>query len=176
MSCTIYLVRHAIAADASADTPDSDRALTAEGTRKMTRAAIGLKHLGIVPDVVLSSPLRRAQETAAVLVARLASGLAVEIYQPLAPGTAPAELVRGLRPYRTVRHLMLVGHQPDLGELASYLLTGSAGLAPGLAPLPFKKGAVAAIEVSSIPPRANGVLLWFLTAKQLGAIGSGRPR
>ena len=172
MSCTIYLVRHAIAADASADTPDSERALTAEGTRKMTRAAIGLRRLGIVPDVVLSSPLRRAQETAAVVVATLASELAVEIYQPLAPGTAPAELVRGLRPYRTVRHLMLVGHQPDLGELASYLLTGSAGLAP----LPFKKGAVAAIEVSSLPPRANGVLLWFLTAKQLGAIGSGRPR
>ena len=172
MSCTIYLVRHAIAADASADTPDSERALTAEGTRKMTRAAIGLKHLGIVPDAVLSSPLRRAQETAAVVAATLASELAVEIYQPLAPGTAPAELVRGLRSYRTVRHLMLVGHQPDLGELASYLLTGSAGLVP----LPFKKGAVAAIEVSSLPPRANGVLLWFLTAKQLGAVGSGRPR
>ena len=59
-SHTIYLVRHAIAADASADTPDSERALTTEGTRKMTRAAIGLKRLGIIPDVILSSPLRRA--------------------------------------------------------------------------------------------------------------------
>jgi phosphohistidine phosphatase len=172
VSYTIYLVRHAIAADPSADTPDSERALTTEGTRKMRRAAVGLRRLGIVPEAVLSSPLRRAQETAAVVVATLGLELAVELYQPLAPGTAPAELVRGLRPYRTARHLMLVGHQPDLGELASYLLTGSGGLAP----LPFKKGAVAAIEVSSVPPRAHGLLQWFLTARQLGDIGAGRPR
>jgi phosphohistidine phosphatase len=170
MSRTIYLVRHAIAALASADTHDSDRPLTAEGTRKMTRAALGLKRLGVVPDIVLSSPLRRAQETAALLASTLASDLAVEIYRPLAPGTAPAELLRSLRPYRTVQHVMLVGHQPDIGGLASHLLTGSAGLAP----LPFKKGAVAAIEVASLPPRANGVLRWFLTPKQLRAIAGTR--
>jgi phosphohistidine phosphatase len=166
MSCTLYLVRHGIAADASADADDKDRALTAEGTRKMTRAAIGLKQLGIAPDVILSSPLRRAQETAALLAETLAPNVAVEIYQPLAPGTAAAELVRDLRPYRAVHHLMLVGHQPDLGELASHLLTGSVALAP----LPFKKGAVAAIDVSSLPPRASGVLRWFLTSRQLGTI------
>lgn len=170
MSCTIYLVRHGVAALPSADTQDSDRALTAAGTRKMTRVAIGLRRLGVVPDVVLSSPLRRAQETAALLATTLAPDLAVEICQPLAPGTAPADLVRSLRPYRAARHLMLVGHQPDLGELASHLLTGSAGLAP----LPFKKGAVAAIEVASLPPRANGVLRWFLAPKQLRAIGHTR--
>ena len=173
MSCTMYLVRHGIAVLASADTHDSDRALTAEGTRKMTHVAMGLQRLGIVPDVILSSPLRRAQETASVLASTLGPDLTVEIYQPLAPGTAPAELLRGLRPYRTVQHLMLVGHQPDLGELASHLLTGS----PGLVPLPFKKGAVAAIEVATLPPRASGVLRWFLTPKQLRAVGeSGRRR
>lgn len=173
MSCTIYLVRHGIAAQASANTHDSDRALTAEGTRKMTRAAIGLKRLGIVPDVVLSSPLRRAQETAALLATTLAPDVEVEIYQPLAPGTTPAELLRALQPYRAARHLMLVGHQPDLGQLASHLLAGS----PKLAPLPFKKGAVAAIEVPSVPPRASGILRWFLTPKHLRALGRiGRRR
>lgn len=166
MSCTLYLVRHGIAADPSADTDDTDRPLTAEGTRKMIRAAIGLKQLGIEPDVILSSPLRRAQETAALLAEGLASHVAVEIYQPLAPGTAPADLVRGLRPFRAAHHLMLVGHQPDLGELASHLLTGSVALAP----LPFKKGAVAAIDVPALPPRGSGLLRWFLTSKQLGAI------
>ena len=170
MSCTIYLVRHGVAALPAAEMQDSDRALTAAGTRKMTRVAIGLRRLGLAPDVVLSSPLRRAQETAALLATTLAPDIAVEIYQPLAPGTAAADLVRSLRPYRAARHLMLVGHQPDLGELASHLLTGSAGLAP----LPFKKGAVAAIEVASLPPRANGVLQWFLAPKQLRAIGHTR--
>lgn len=172
MTCTVYLVRHGIAALPTNDTPDSDRALTAAGRRKMMRVAIGLKRLGIVPDVVLTSPLRRAQETAALLASTLGRDLTVEIHEPLAPGTAPADLVRGLRAYRAAGHLMLVGHQPDLGELASHLLTGSASLAP----LPFKKGAVAAIEVASLPPRAAGVLQWFLTPKQLRSIGQARGR
>lgn len=170
MSCVIYLVRHGIAAEPAARTADSERPLTDEGTRKMTRAALGLKRLEIVPDVVLSSPLRRAQETAALLASTLAPDLEVEIYQPLAPGGVPVELLRGLRPYRAAGHLILVGHQPDLGELASHLLTGSIALAP----LPFKKGAVAAIEVASLPPRTTGVLRWFLTSTQLRAIGGNQ--
>jgi phosphohistidine phosphatase len=172
MSCTFYLVRHAIAAPASADTPDGERTLTADGIRKMTRAASGLKYLGVVPDVVLSSPLRRAQETAALLVDTLAVDVTVEAYQALAPGGTPLELLRGLRPYRTAKHLVLVGHQPDLGELASHLLTGSAGHVA----LAFKKGAVAAIAVASVPPHTAGVLQWFLTPKQLRAIGRTRRR
>ena len=170
MSGIIYLVRHGIATEPSAHAEDSERALTAEGTRKMTSAARGLKQLGIVPDIVLSSPLRRAQETAALLAGALAPDLAVEIYAALAPGGVAAELLRGLRTYRAARHLVLVGHQPDLGELASHLLTGSIALAP----LPFKKGAVAAIEVPSLPPRTTGILRWFLTSAQLRAIGGDR--
>jgi phosphohistidine phosphatase len=172
MTCTLYLVRHGIAALPAGDTPDSERALTAAGTRKMMRVAVGLKRLGVVPDVVLSSPLRRAQETAALLASTLAPDLTVAAYELLAPGTAPADVLRGLRPYRAAGHLMLVGHQPDLGDLASHLLTGSASLAP----LPLKKGAVAAIEVASLPPRATGVLQWFLAPKQLRMIGQVRSR
>ena len=172
MSCTLYLVRHGIAELSSTETHDNDRALTAEGTRKMTRAAIGLKRLGIVPDVVLSSPLRRAHETAAVLARTLSANLSVEIYPGLAPGIAPTALLQGLRRHRGAGHVMLVGHQPDLGELASHLLTGS----PGVVPLPFKKGAVAAIEVPSLPPRDTGVLQWFLTPKQLRTLGETRRR
>lgn len=168
MSATLYLVRHGIAAPASPDVEDADRRLTPEGKRKMTRAAAGLKHMGIIPDVVLSSPLRRAEETAALLVPTLAPQLTVEIYPPLSPGHASDDVVRGLRPYRSAHHIMLVGHEPGIGELASHLLTGSASLAP----LPFKKGGVAAIEVASLPPRTIGALQWFLTPKQLRAIGA----
>ena len=67
---------------------------------------------------------------------------------------------------------MLVGHQPDLGRLASHLLTRSSRLAP----LPFKKGAVAAIHVDTIPPRVPGVLMWFMTPKQLRTVGASRKR
>jgi phosphohistidine phosphatase len=167
MSCVIYLVRHGIAGPASATVSDANRSLTANGTRKMSRVAAGLKRLGIVPDAVLSSPLRRAEETATILTRVLAPQIEVEIYPPLAPGYAPADLLNGLTAHRRAHSVILVGHQPALGELASHLITGSTTLAV----LPLKKGGVAAVRVAAMPPRASGLLEWFLTPKQLRAIG-----
>ena len=168
MSCVLYLVRHAIAAPAAAGMSDSDRALTAEGKRKMREAAAGLKRLDIIPDVVLSSPLRRAVETAAVLVDTLARKVAVEIYPPLAPGYEAVDVLQGLGPYRSARELVLVGHEPGIGRLASQLLTESVDLAR----LPFKKGAVAAFHVDALPPPAPAELVWFMTPKQLRAVAA----
>jgi phosphohistidine phosphatase len=168
VSATIYLVRHAIAGPAPAGLSDGDRRLTADGVRRMRRAAAGLKQLDVVPDVILSSPLQRAEETAAILADVLAPQLVVEIYPTLAPGHAPEEAVRGLYRYRAARTLMLVGHQPDLGQLASHLLTGTSTLVG----LPFKKGGVAAIAVSALPPKSAGSLRWFVTPKQLRAMAS----
>jgi phosphohistidine phosphatase len=167
MSCTLYLVRHGIAQEAPAGMSDADRALTADGARKMTRIAAGLRRLGVAPDVVLASPLRRAEETASLLAAALAPDRPVEIYPALAPGHAAAELVRGLQAYRQARRIVLVGHQPDMGQLASFVVSGSTSIAA----MPFKKGGVAAIRVASLSRHPSGVLEWFLTPKQLRLIG-----
>jgi phosphohistidine phosphatase len=172
MSCIVYLMRHGIAADSGPGMNDAERALTEEGTNKTERVAQGLKRLGVKPEVILSSPLRRAEETAQVTAAVIAADVTVEIYPPLSPGYDPRDLLLGLRAYRRVSEILLVGHQPDLGELASHLLTGAARLAP----LPFKKAAAAAIAVGSIPPRAVGSLLWFLTPMQLRAVGRAGDR
>jgi phosphohistidine phosphatase len=170
MSFIVYLVRHGIAEESSSTGKDADRRLTEPGLRKMRRAALGLKRLGVAPDTILSSPLRRAQETAAALSSVLLPETAIEILPPLAPGHTPAEVVRALGARHGLRRLMLVGHQPDLGELASHLLTGSSSLVP----LPFKKGAVAAIGIASLPPQSAGTLEWFATPRQLRWMG--RPR
>jgi phosphohistidine phosphatase len=170
MPITVYLMRHGIAADATAGMSDADRALTADGVRKTTRVAVGLQKLGVKPDLILSSPLRRAEETARLTADVLAPKSAVELYPPLAGGFAVDDIVKGLRPHRHARELLLVGHQPDLGHLASYFVTGS----PNLAPLPFKKAGVAAISLGSIPPRSAGLLEWFLTPGQLRSIASSR--
>lgn len=172
MTRVVYLVRHGSAGPPPAGMSDNDRALTPDGQRKMRRIALGLKRLGVAPDVVLSSPLRRAEETAAVVTNTLARQPHVEIYPLLAPGHEAGEVLKGLRPHRAARELVLVGHQPDLGRLASHLLTRASTLAP----LPFKKGAVAAIRVDAIPPRAPGILMWFMTPKQLRTVGTGRKR
>jgi len=162
VSHILYLVRHGIAEVAN-PSGDADRRLTADGVRKLRQAGLGLKRLGVVPDLVLSSPLRRAEETARVLAKILAQDVSVDVYPSLAPGIPMDEILRGLRPHPDARHVILVGHQPGLGELASQLLTGS----PTLAMLPFRKGGVAAIEISALPPREAATLQWFVTPKQL---------
>ncbi len=167
MNCTLYLVRHGVAGPPPPGMGDAERELTPSGARKVIRIARGLKRLGVTPEHVVSSRLARAEQTATLLARGLVPGCAVETVDWLAPGSTPATVLRGLQVYRGAQQIVLVAHQPDMGELASQLLTGS----PSLTPLPFKKGAVAAVVVSGLPPRSDGELLWFLTPRQLRLIG-----
>lgn len=174
MTCTLYLVRHAVAELAASSGQDADRQLTPEGFAKLRKAAHGLAWLGIVPDELRCSPYQRTQQTAALLGAVLAPKLSIRPCHELAPGHAPEDVLAALMPNPSSQHIMLVGHEPDLSRLASYVMTG----APDVVPMPFKKGSVAAIEVPSITPRSLGRLVWFATPKQLRALGElvTRPR
>jgi len=167
MDTTLYLMRHGIAEDGGPGMSDAERSLTVDGGRKVARSAVGLRRLGVRPDVILTSPLLRAMQTADRLQQYIGHKPPIEIYQPLAPGTEPVEVVQGLVAYRGARELFLVGHQPDLGELASYLISGVATAAW----FDVKKGSVIAIQVAGLPPRAPGLLCSFLTSKQLRWIG-----
>jgi len=162
MHSTIYLLRHGIAEDPRPELDDEERHLTPAGKRKMARAAQGLKRLGVKPDLVLSSPLHRAMETATIAARALMPNRPVQVYTPLAPGHSPEQVVRGLKEFATARRIFLVGHEPSMSELFSYLLTGSSGLVS----VAFKKGAMAAIHVAGVPPRNGGTLGWFMTSKQ----------
>jgi phosphohistidine phosphatase len=171
MNLHLYLVRHAIAEEATEGMRDSDRRLTEEGIRRMLRAARGLRRIGVAPDRVVSSPLRRAAETAALVARVLAPGLEVEIEPSLAPGCEPAEVVRWLAAARPQSAIALVGHEPGMSRLASFLLTGSSEAAP----LRFKKGAVAALHLRAERAPGGAELEWLLTPRQLRAMG-GRDR
>ena len=166
MSLRLYLVRHAIAEEAAEGMKDADRRLTEDGSRRMLRAVRGLRRIEVVPDRILSSPLRRATETAAILARVLAPGLEVEIEASLAPGREPAEIVRRLASARPGVAIALVGHQPGMGRLASFLLTGS----PETLPLAFKKGSVAAVHLPAGRSPGNAELEWLLTPRQLRAM------
>ena len=165
MAATLYLMRHGIAEDGLVD---EARQLTEEGKRRVAQIARGLKAVDVVPDLVLASPLVRAQQTAQIAASVLAPKLVVETFAPLAIGVDPEELVPQLAAYRGFREILMVGHQPSLGELGSYLLTGQSHLAP----LPFKKGSVAAVLVHSMPPRTPGELLFFLPPKYARAMAA----
>ena len=118
----LLLWRHGLAEERHPSRPDGDRALTPEGIRRTAAVAEQLHRLQLDCDQLLSSPLRRAVQTAELGVgAGLAAGFAVEA--SLAPGGDPRPLLqRG-----SWRRLGLVGHEPDLGHLASSLLGAPAG-------------------------------------------------
>ena len=166
MTCMLYLVRHAIAEEHAPSGRDADRRLTSEGVAKMQRVALGLQRLGDAPDAIWTSPYRRTRETADLLCAALAPQLAPMPYAALAAGTGVEAIVAGLRPPSEVSSLMLVGHEPDMGELAAYLSCGQAASHA----FEFKKGGAAAIELAELPPHSRGTLCWLLTPKQLRAL------
>jgi len=158
----LYLVRHAIAEETSRSGRDADRALTADGKERMQRAAEGLRALDVRIDLILTSPYRRALETAEILAVTL-GGVECQRLGELAAGADPAIVLAALKPHRAVEALALVGHQPDLGYLASQVMSGS----PDTCPIGFKKGAVACFEIESPRVPLRGELVWLMTPKQL---------
>ncbi len=164
-SFELYLIRHAIAEERGDKWPDDGlRPLSAEGASLMRKAAKGLVRLGVKFDVVLSSPLVRARQTAEIV----ADGLRLQVRQSSsadALGTEGtyADLLSELQKHSRRRSIALVGHEPNIGELA-------ARLAGCRRPFEFKKGAVCRIDIASIPPAGPGTLRWFLTPAVLRAI------
>ena len=144
----LLLFRHGIAAerakpsdDLRADLKaDGERALTAVGQSRSRAVAVQLLRLGLGVDRLLSSPLVRARQTAEIAVA---AGLAsrLELDGALAPGGDPLPLVLASRCPR----LMLVGHEPDLGQLACRLLGAPAGA------IQLKKAGLALIVLTPMP-------------------------
>jgi phosphohistidine phosphatase len=166
----LYVVRHGIAEDVAASGLDRDRRLTPEGRTKMRQVARGLAALGAGVDVLLTSPLPRARETAEIVSAALPGVPAPEDFPPLVTGTAPAELLRRLRPSAAAEALMLVGHEPTLSGLIALLLTGSSEAAA----IEMKKGAVALLELGRLAPRGGASLRWLLPPRVLRKIARGQ--
>lgn len=160
----VYLVRHAIAAERGPEYPDDrDRPLTHQGAARFRKAAKGLVALDIRIERILTSPLVRARQTAEILGEAFPKASTIEV-EALAPGGTYRGVLSALGEQRDSHHLALVGHEPDMGDIAARLL-GARGT------LEFKKGAVCAIALGSIPPTAPGTLLWFATPKMLRSIG-----
>jgi phosphohistidine phosphatase len=162
---SLYLVRHAIAAERGDKWPDdAERPLTHEGAARMRQAAKGLAALDVEIDLVVTSPLVRAAATADILVRALSSRPRVVASSALAPGGSPPPIAEALATHSKARGVALVGHEPGMGELAAWLI-GARN------PLPFRKGAICRIDVSEWPPqRQQGTLVWFATPRMLRAL------
>jgi phosphohistidine phosphatase len=164
----LYIMRHAIAALREKWIgPDGDRPLTRGGRARMRLAARGLRTLKISFDVILSSPLVRAVETAEVVAGEFEYKSPIEICPALSPGLRPESLFQFLLAFPDARSALLVGHEPDLGNLALTLL----GCAHSDR-FPLRKGGVCRVDVDRIPPDGPGTLVWAVTPRILRSLVS----
>jgi phosphohistidine phosphatase len=161
----VYLIRHGVAAERGKDWPDdSQRPLTPEGVARLRKAAQGLNAIGVTFDQIVTSPLVRTRQTADVFSEMLKSKPPIVTSDALAPAGTPAAVVQEITKHVRKARIALVGHEPNLGELAAQLI-GARN------PLEFKKGGICRIDFDMLPPKGGGMLRWFLTPKMLRSLG-----
>ncbi len=147
----LYFLRHGEADWPNWEKPDDERPLTKHGKKEMRVVAAFLKRIKAKPDLIVTSPLPRASQTAEIA----AEGLKVKCREDklLAPGFGPADLERLLKKYPE-ESLMVVGHEPDFTGIISKL-TGAS--------LKLSKAGVALVELNR--SWRNGRLLWLFPPK-----------
>lgn len=163
----ILLIRHGPAGDRRTWTgPDSERPLTVEGREVMRLAVPALP--GLVPrvDVLATSPFTRAYETAEI-VAQVYDGMPLTVVDALASGGSQRELLDWIHGNKPGETLALVGHNPDLEDLAAGLLVRGDFVQ-------LKKGAAALLEFDGMAQPGTGRLEWLHDAKELRRMVSGR--
>jgi phosphohistidine phosphatase len=164
----ILIIRHGVAEEAASDGKGQDdalRELTKAGRQRMRKAAKGLKEIVPAIDLIASSPLIRASQTADIVASAFGAVRVVQI-AGLSPRKPPAQLVEWLNAHPQEATVALVGHEPHLGTFLCWLLTG---LQESFVVL--KKGGAAMIETNSPVTAGRGKLLWLLKPSQLRRLG-----
>jgi phosphohistidine phosphatase len=148
----VHLLRHAHAGDAFDWIGDDElRPLTKKGRRQCERLGAFLDEHGVRPDVIVTSPLVRAQQTAELVAATL--GMSVKKDQRLGSGFSKRELW-ALLDETGAREPMFVGHDPDFSTLLSYLVD-AAGMS-------MRKGTLASIDLHTKLGDGEGELRWLV--------------
>lgn len=155
----IYLLRHGIAEDNAPSGRDADRRLTDEGREKLGRVLERAHHAGVAPSLILTSPLRRALETAEMAARELGYEGKLVRTNALVPSSSPQEVWEEIRLRREETSILMAGHQPLFSATAAYLLGSTREI------LQFRKGALARIDVAALGASPAGVLQWMLTPK-----------
>jgi phosphohistidine phosphatase len=164
----LYMMRHGIAVTRGSTgfEDDSRRPLTPEGKQKVREITAGLMKIEFDPDWIVTSPLVRAVETAEIIGECLGSKTPLDFSDTLRPGGSPEALISFLAKRPNRRRVLVVGHEPDLSQMAARL-TG-AGRNANFA---FKKAACCLLTFDEFPPKSPGQLVWWLTPKVMRKLG-----
>lgn len=153
----IYLLRHGIAEDAKPGQPDAERPLTAEGRDKLRRVLKRARTADCDPSLILSSPYRRAMETAGLAAEVLAYKGETVGTRALEPEASPYDAWEEIRNRKNERAILLSSHEPLMSSLVAFLLDSPA------LHVEMKKAALVRIDCDRFGPKAAGVLKWMLT-------------
>ena len=157
----VYILRHGIAEDAPPGGSDAGRALTEEGKKKLRNVLTRARAAGVRPSIILTSPLRRAVQSAEIAAGVLgAKSELVESRALLPSSSAPRvwDEIRG----RSAEELLIAGHEPLLSTVVAFLLR-----CPVLQ-VDLKRAALVSIDVETPAAEPHGVLNWLLTPKLAG--------
>lgn len=145
---------------------DTERALTAAGRQEIEEAAEGIAELGYKFDIVASSPLKRAKDTALIVNKALGRKASIEEWPELSPESSRSALYRKLAKLRPGSVVLCVGHEPYLTAAIGEIIARGGDVSPGIR-ISLKKGGLAKLTVRGFAPRINGELRWLLTPRQL---------
>ncbi len=160
----LYFIRHGIAAEPENYPQDEDRPLTDKGQKKTRQVAQRLRELDLTVDLILTSPLLRAHQTALILQ-EMGLTPEVKLSTSLAPGGDINNWLSWLTQWRSQggTHLGLVGHQPDLGHWAEILIWGEMRER-----LVLKKAGIVGLNLlHSGDSVGNSELFWLTSPKLL---------
>jgi phosphohistidine phosphatase len=158
----VYLLRHAIAENARPGLKDSDRALTPQGRKKLERVLVRAHSAGVKPSLILSSPLRRAIETAEIAAASLAYKGKIIHTPALVPDAPPSQLWEELCTRQDEKAILLASHEPLTSAAVGFLLN-----TPTLQ-VDMKKAGLIRIDCDRLGVEPRGVLKWYLTPATAG--------
>ncbi|OGP59790.1 MAG: phosphohistidine phosphatase SixA [Deltaproteobacteria bacterium RBG_13_61_14] len=158
----LYLLRHGSAAPKSMGVADAELPLTKQGERMVEKSAVALRLLKIRFDRILSSPYLRAYQTAEIIAKGLGLKRRLEKSDALKSGATLEKIRPELEKAGPDDRILLVGHEPDLGQIIAAILR----LGPGQA-LPLGKGDLCRVDWD---PSEPGELVFILSAELLGQI------
>ena len=158
----IYLLRHGIAEPVQPGMKDADRALTPEGRDKLRRVLRRAKNAGVAPSAILSSPYRRALETAEIAADSLGYHAKVIQTPALVPEAAPHGVWEEIRSRREESSLLLASHEPLMSATLALLLGTPALL------VDMKKAGLARVDCDRFGPEPKCMLKWLLTPAAAG--------
>lgn len=159
MMMNLYVLRHGIAIGRGEwEGKDDDRPLTEEGREEVIRVAAALAKLELGLDLIVTSPLARALQTAQIVADHLGMRDKMELDEKLGAGFGAARLPKVLHAYADAKSLMLVGHEPGLSEAVGSLVGGRIIL---------KKGGMAYVQLADAAAK-KGELAWLLQPRTIG--------